>query len=440
MSTRLWDKGTETDAEMLRYTARNDWQLDQRLLPYDLRATLAHVRGLGRIGVIESAEQDQLVISLEQLLERVEQGEFELKPTDEDGHTAIEAALTEQLGDIGRKVHTGRSRNDQVLVALRMYERDVLDDLAQVSRTGALALIELARNEANTPIPGYTHLQRAVPSSVGLWLSAIAEGIADAIDVIAATRKLVDRCPLGAAAGYGVNLPLDRDGVAQELGFAAVADNPLASQSSRGIVEVQVLSVAWQLMATIRHFAWDLSIFATEEFGFVRLDESLTTGSSIMPNKRNPDLVELMRAACSVVQGAIAELQGMTALPSGYQRDLQLTKAPLLRGLDETLATARLLPRLVKGIGFRRERMLAAITAECFATDRAVELALEGVPFREAYRRIAQECADGLRSPTAEDVATSLGARTSPGGPGKLRLEALARRLAAPAESSERGS
>ncbi|WP_438000267.1 argininosuccinate lyase [Sorangium sp. So ce185] len=425
MSVRLWDKGGATDAQMLRYTSRDDWQLDQRLLAYDLRATIAHVRGLERIGVLSEAERDALVRELEALTAQNEAGELRLTEDDEDGHSAIEAALVARIGDAGKKVHTGRSRNDQVLVAMRLYERDALDELAEHATAGARALLDLARREADTPMPGYTHLQRAVPSSVGYWAASFVEGLADAVDVVRATRALVDRCPLGGAAGFGVNLPLDRVGVARELGFAGVALNPLASQTSRGIIEAQILAAAWQVVAVSRRLAWDLSLFAMSELAFIRLPEAFTTGSSIMPQKRNPDVVELMRAACSVVQGALAEVQSLVALPSGYHRDLQLTKGPTMRGLDEALATSRLLPRLVDGLAFDRERMARAITPECFATDRAVELAVQGVPFREAYRKVAAEIA----ALPAGDAAASLRARVSLGAPGNLALDDLARRL-----------
>ena len=426
MSKRLWDKGGVTDAEMMSYTARDDWQLDQRLLVYDLRATTAHVGGLHRIGAVDDGERDALVKALEELTAELAAGQLKLSPDDEDGHSAIEGRLIEQLGDVGKKVHTGRSRNDQVLVALRLYERDALDELATAARQAALALLDRAEGEADTPMPGYTHLQRAVPSSVGLWLSSFAESLADGIDMAGAVRQLVNRSPLGGAAGYGVNLPLDRDGVAQQLDFADLALNPMASQASRGVVEVQLLTTAWQLMMAIRRFAWDVSLFTTSEFGFVTLAEGLTTGSSIMPNKRNPDVVELMRAACGVVQGAIAEIMAMVSLPSGYHRDGQLTKAPLLRGIDETLRTLRLVPRLVEGITFDRERMRAALSPECFAADRAVDLTREGVPFREAYRQVAAEIAQL----EAGDPEKSLAARVSPGAPGALDLARLRKRLA----------
>lgn len=425
MSGKLWDKGGVSDAEMMRYTARDDWRLDQSLLPHDLRATKAHVRGLARIGVVSAAELATLEAGLDELAKLAATGEFNVTPADEDCHSAIEAALVAKVGDVGKKVHTGRSRNDQVLVALRLYEKEALTTLLSATRAGATALLDLAEREALTPMPGYTHLQRAVPSSVGLWAAGIAESLADAADALEAARAQCDRCPLGTAAGYGVNLALDREGVARELEFGALCVNPVAAQASRGAVEVAVLTAAWQVMAAIRRFAWDLSLFTTAEFAFVRLDEALTTGSSIMPNKRNPDVVELMRAACGIVQGAIAELMGMLSIPSGYQRDLQLTKAPLFRGLDEAIATARMVPRVVAGMTLDRARMRAALSPDCFATDRAVELALAGVPFRDAYRQVASEIA----SLEAGDADRSLRERTSPGACADLRLDSLRARI-----------
>lgn len=425
MTKRLWDKGGNADAAMLRYTSRDDWKLDQRLLAYDLAATRAHVEGLFRIGILSADERSVMTNALDELVQQNDAGQLVLTEADEDGHTAIESALVNKLGDVGKKVHTGRSRNDQVLVALRLYERDALDDLDKLCLDAATTLLDLAQKEAMTPLPGYTHLQRAVPSSIGLWAGGFADALLDAVIPLRAARTLVDRSPLGAAAGYGVNLPLDREGVAKDLGFADVAWNPLGSQTSRGIVEATILSAAWHVMATIRRLAWDLSLFTTSEFGFVKLPEAFTTGSSIMPQKRNPDVVELMRAACSVVQGALVEVQTIVALPSGYHRDLQLTKSPLLRGLDETLATLRLVPRLMGGLQFNREKMLAAITPECFATDRAVELTASGMPFRDAYRRVAEE----LQTLEQGDAAKSLSARVSPGGTGDLRLDRIADRL-----------
>ncbi|MBK8255350.1 MAG: argininosuccinate lyase [Polyangiaceae bacterium] len=410
---------------MMRYTARDDFRLDQRLLAYDLKATAAHVRGLGRIGVLNADEVQKLTAALGDLAVENAEGRFLLTERDEDGHTAIEMRLQDRLGDVGKKVHTGRSRNDQVLVAMRLYERDAIDEIATHAIVGARALLDLAEREARTAMPGYTHLQRAVPSTVGYWAAAIAEGLEGSLFSLAAARSLVDQSPLGGAAGFGVNLPLDRDGVSKDLGFARVAVNPLASQSSRGIVEAMVLSACFHAMAVVRRFAWDISLFTMSEMGFVKLDDALTTGSSIMPQKRNPDVIELMRAACSVVVGALNEVQTIVALPSGYHRDLQLTKGPTMRGLDETIATVSLVPRVLKGMTLDRARLAAAVTPECFATDKAVDLAVAGVPFREAYKKVAAEIS-GLAQ---GDPLASIDARTSFGSPGNLGLDELARRI-----------
>lgn len=425
MAGTLWDKGGASDAEMMRFTARDDFRLDQRLLPFDIAATAAHVRGLGRIGVLDADETAKLVEGLRLLAEEERDGRFVLTERDEDGHTAIEMRLQERLGDLGKKVHTGRSRNDQVLVAMRLYEKDALLRIGEACAEAAEALLDLAAREERTPMPGYTHLQRAVPSSLGYWAAAIAEGLSDALESIASARRLVDRSPLGGAAGFGVNLPLDRAGVAADLGFAAVAVNPLASQSSRGILEAMVLSACWSASAIARRFAWDVSLFTMSELGFVKLDDALTTGSSIMPQKRNPDVIELMRGACAIVQGALVEVQTIVALPSGYHRDLQLTKGPTMRAIDETLATVRLVPRVLAGMTFDRERMAAAVTPECFATDRAVELTASGVPFRDAYRKVAAEIAE-LKS---GDALSSLDSRTSYGSPGRLATGDLGARI-----------
>jgi argininosuccinate lyase len=436
VSSRIWEKGIAADAAMMRYTARDDWQLDQRLLEHDLVASRAHVRGLGRAGVLADDEVAALVAALDALGEEVAAGSFQLTDADEDGHSAIEAALVATLGEVGKKVHTGRSRNDQVLVAVRLWERQALDDLAGLLTEAGRAFLTLAEREADTPMPGYTHLQRAVPSSLGYWAAAYAEGFADALEAVRGARALVNRSPLGGAAGFGVNLPLDRDGVADELGFAGLSVNPLASQSSRGILEAHVLGAAWLAMAVVRRLAWDLSLFSTSEFGFVKLPDEFTTGSSIMPQKRNPDVVELMRAACSVVQGALAEVQTLVALPSGYHRDLQLTKSPLFRGLDETLATLAMVVRLVStsaggGLRFERARMRDAVSAETYATDRAIELTRAGTPFRDAYKQVAAEVLGGDASPLASRTPEeSLRARVSPGSPGALLLSSIAARLA----------
>jgi argininosuccinate lyase len=422
----LWDKGGEApDERVQRFLAGDDVRDDRALFLYDLAATRAHADGLARIGLLTDDEARALAAAIERLGDDFRAGRFVLDERFEDGHSAIEAALTESLGELGRKVHAGRSRNDQVAVALRLLFRDALAELGRHALASARALLERAEADAATPVPGYTHLQRAVPSSVGLWLGAFAEALLDDAELAADTRRWIDRSPLGSAAGYGVNLPLDREGVARALDFPSLAWNPLAAQNARGKVELQLLAAFAQVLLDVRRLAWDLSLFASAEFAFVRLPERYTTGSSIMPNKRNPDVVELLRAAFATCAGAQAEVAAVLSLPSGYHRDLQATKAPTLRAIAAGLRAVALLPDLVRALEFDRAAMRAAITPELHATDRAVELARAGAPFRDAYRRVAAELGDlAGRTPEA-----SLAARVSPGACGALGLDRLRARL-----------
>lgn len=427
MSEPIWDKGNaKIDARIMRFCAGDDVVLDRQLFAYDIRASQAHVRGLGRIGLLEDAERDGLLGALEELGEKFEQGEFVLDERFEDCHSAIEAYLIEKLGDVGRKVHTGRSRNDQILVASRLYLRDVLAEIAAHSKEIArVCLMRAARDDV--PMPGYTHLQRAVPSSTGMWFAGFAEAFIDNARLARDTAGYIDTNPLGTAAGYGVNLKLDREGVTEELGFERMQVNPIYAQNSRGKFELQALMALGQALLDVRRVAWDLSLFSTAEFGFVEMPDRFTTGSSIMPNKRNPDVVELLRAAYGVVQGAMAELQAVLSLPSGYQRDLQATKGPVLRAMSRGLDALAILPELLGALSFNAERLAEAIDPAMYATDRAIELAKAGLPFREAYRQTAAEF-DKLKGRTP---AESLASRTSAGGCADLRLDVLSARLAA---------
>lgn len=428
MSERpIWDKGgTAADERLMRFLAGDDVRLDQHLLRSDIRASMAHVNGLRRVGILDGKESAALAAALNELEGLVSAGQFVLDDRYEDGHSAIEAFLTQRLGDVGRKVHAGRSRNDQVLVATRLYLRDQLDRLVSTSLSIAEAFLVRAAADERTPMPGYTHLQRAVPSTVGLWCAAFTESFIDVTILARSTREWINTCPLGTAAGFGVNLDLDRQGVSDELGFARVQMNAMYAQNSRGRFELAALHALHHALLEVRRFAWDLSLFATEEFGFVRLPDRFTTGSSIMPNKRNPDVVELLRASCAVVEGAMAEIAAVLGLPSGYHRDLQATKEPMIRALSRGLEALDIVPDLVASMEFDRDRMRAAITPAMFATDRAIELATQGVPFREAYRNVAREIEAMRDLPIDESIAN----RTSLGGAGNLGLEQLRRRLA----------
>lgn len=426
MSTLLWQKkGVETDDAVMRFLAGNDVVLDRELFAFDIRATAAHAEGLALRGLLPKPDAESIVKALGDLSARWEDGSFVLDDRYEDGHSAIEAYLTDRLGETGGRVHLGRSRNDQVLVATRLYMLDALDRLKAGLAGSASAALDRARADTMAPMPGYTHLQRAVPSSVGLWMGSFAESFAESAELVALTRGWINASPLGTAAGYGVNLPLAREEVAAKLGFARVVVNPMAAQASRGKHEHQVVASMWQAMQDVRRLAWDLSLFSAEEFGFVRMPARTVTGSSIMPNKKNPDLAELLRASCAVVAGAMAELQQVVSLPSGYHRDLQLTKPPLLRASRMTLDAVGLVPGVLRETEFRLDRMRAAIDGPMMATDRAVELAAGGMSFRDAYRKVGESLGD-LDS---ADPDASLAARVSLGGSANPGLDAIEDRI-----------
>jgi len=429
MTRPLWDKGNtrDLDADAQRFCAGDDVLLDRVLLPHDVRASKAHVAGLARIGVLTDSEANALLAGLDEFSASLASGAFVLDDRFEDGHSAIESFLNDRLGEVGRKVHTGRSRNDQVLVAIRLYVRDQLATLQTRCLDIAAVCLQRAHATAELAMPGYTHLQRAVPTSFAALLAGHAEAMLDDAEVAAGAARVLDGCPLGTAAGHGVNLPLDRDGVARELGFSRVQVSPVYAQNSRGKLELLAVQALHQALLDLRRLAWDLSLFATAEFGFVRLPDAYTTGSSIMPNKRNPDVVELLRALPAVAEGAMSELAALLSLPSGYHRDLQATKAPVLRAFERGLQGLALVPALVAQLELDAARMRAAIDPELHATDRAIELARTGVAFRDAYRQAAAE----MQSFADRTPEASLRARVSLGGAGNLGLERLEARLAA---------
>jgi argininosuccinate lyase len=425
----MWaEDGVTSDAEVVAFLAGDDVLLDRELFLFDIQATAAHARGLGRIGLLGAAEVDAMIAELDVLARDFRTGAFVLDGRYEDGHSAIEAHLTAKLGETGKRVHTGRSRNDQVQVALRLYLRHRLDSLARTCLAIADAMLARAEGEeGRVPMPGYTHLQRAVPSSVGLWLGAFAEAFVDDAAFAVSTRSWLATCPLGTGAGYGVNLPLDREGVARELGLPRLQLNPMYVQNSRGKFELAALGALAQALLDVRRFAWDLSLFTSAEFGFVELPRMYITGSSLMPNKKNPDVVELLRAAAASVIGAQTEVASALSLPSGYHRDLQVTKAPLLRAMRQGLAALSLVARLVQGFTLVASRMRQAITGEMFATDRALDLARGGTPFRDAYRAVAKD----LDATGVYDLEASLAARVSPGATADLGVHEMRNRLEA---------
>ncbi len=388
--SRLWDKGGPLDERVLAYTAGEDHRLDERLVAHDARASIAHAEMLAGQGLLATEDLASIRDGLAALADEHARGLWRIELADEDVHTALERRLTARIGEAGGRVHLGRSRNDQVLAALRLYLKDAIADLAADARRVAAALGEIATAHADLKLPGYTHLQRAMPSSVPLWAGGFAAQLEDDAAGIEACRRRLDRNPLGSAAGYGTpGLPIDREATRAALGFAATEEPVTAVQLARGKGEAQLLFELALTMNDLGRLASDLVLFASAEFGFVALPEELTTGSSIMPQKRNPDLFELVRGGGATALAALVEALAIPAkLPSGYHRDLQRLKAPLFRSIDLAHATCELLAATLPRVRFVPERLTLA--PELFAAEAAHRLVLaEGIPFREAYRRVA---------------------------------------------------
>jgi len=388
--TRLWDKGAPLDARVLDYTAGEDHALDERLVPYDVRASIAHAEMLNAQQLLSAGDLAVLREALGALAAGHARGEWHIELADEDGQTALERHLTARCGAAGARIHLGRSRNDQVLAALRLYLRDAVALLGAGALEVAAALETLAAREPHTALPGYTHMQQAMPSSVPLWAQGFAAEIRDDAAGLEAVLRRIDRSPLGSAAGYGTpGLPLDREDTRVRLGFASVQEPVTAVQLSRGKAEAQLLFEITLLLQDLGRFAADVLLYATWEFGFIVLPEAFTTGSSIMPQKKNPDVFELIRGRSATAQACLLEALAVCAkLPSGYQRDLQLLKFPLFRGIDLALATLDILPSAITALEFRS----AAIRLDpgIHAAEEANRLVVaEGIPFREAYRRVA---------------------------------------------------
>jgi argininosuccinate lyase len=391
---RLWDKGEPLDSRILRYTAGEDHLLDARLVAYDVRASIAHAQMLHRQGLLPAEDLRQIVSGLEALALSHAAGEWQISLEEEDCHTALEQRLTQLIGPAGGRVHLGRSRNDQVLVALRLYLLDAVEGIAGAALDVAGALDELAARQGGIELPGYTHMQQAMPSSVALWAGGFAAELRDDADGIRAARRRLAKNPLGSAAGYGVpGLPIDREATRHALGFDAVHEPVTAVQISRGKGEAGLVFELTLLVQDLGRLAADLLLFYTQEFRFITLPDSMTTGSSIMPQKRNPDVAELVRGAVPTMQAALAEILALPAkLGSGYQRDLQRMKVPLFRAIDLAGDSARVMAHLVRGLKFLPENI--RLDDSIHAAERANALVqAEGISFREAYQRVGAELA-----------------------------------------------
>lgn len=388
--TRLWDKGTPLDDRVLSYTAGEDYGLDERLVRYDVRASIAHAEMLNEQKLLSASDLEEIRTGLTALADEHARGVWHIDLADEDGQTALEWRLTERIGAAGGRVHLGRSRNDQVLTAIRLYLRDTIDELSAGAANVADALDRLAEREKDTALPGYTHMQQAMPSSVPLWAGGFAAEIRDDAENLRNVHKRAGKSPLGSAAGYGTpGLPIDREATRAKLGYAETQQPVTAVQLSRGKAESQLLFEITLLMQDLGRFAADTLLFYTQEFSFVELPEAFTTGSSIMPQKRNPDVFELIRGRSASAQACLTEALSICAkLPSGYQRDLQLLKFPLFRGIDLAQQTLDILTAAIDAMKFRPDHI--RLDPAIHAAEEANRLVVaEGIPFREAYKRVA---------------------------------------------------
>jgi argininosuccinate lyase len=392
--SRLWDKGLPLDQRVLRYTAGEDHLLDARLVSYDVRGSIAHAEMLAATKLISDEDCAAICDGLTALETSFSNGDWHIGLEDEDAHTALESRLTADIGDAGGRLHLGRSRNDQVLTALRLYLLDVALDLATRVQSLRDAITALVERQGDVEIPGYTHMQHAMPSSVALWCGGFDEGLADAIDGLKSVTRRIDKNPLGSATGYGTpGLPLNRDMTTTKLGFASTQTPVTAVQLSRGKAESALLFEITLLMQDLGRMASDLLLFYTQEFAYVALADEVTTGSSIMPQKRNPDVLELLRASSATSLACLDEALMITAkLPSGYHRDLQRLKSPLFRSIDLATESVDIMAYLLEGLVFLPDNI--KLDEGIFATAEAYRLVREeGLPFRDAYRQVAKRYA-----------------------------------------------
>jgi argininosuccinate lyase len=421
----LWAKGLPLDEQLHAFTVGDDPLIDLQLLPFDAEGSAAHARMLGECGLLPENEAKALVAVLGRLKEQIERGELTITREQEDGHTALEVALTKELGPTGGRIHLARSRNDQVQTALRLWMRVRLLDLGNALGNCASVFVDFARTHSSTLLPGYTHMRRAMPSSWGMWAVAFAEGLIEELEQLPALWLRIDRCPLGAAAGFGVPLRLNRERSAELLGFSRVQRSPIDVMNSRGRHEQAIATWVVSAAGTLEKALWDLLIWSTEEFNFVRLPDMFTTGSSLMPQKRNPDVLELARGRCRELRGLAALLSGLGGgLPSSYHRDQQLLKAPFFEIVAKGEQLFDVVTRLLPGLEINERACSASCGNEVHAASEACRLAAEGIPFRAAYAQVARRLQDGNFKPVAVTTSSSVP------GAGQFALAEIAMTLA----------
>ncbi|MBI9097248.1 MAG: argininosuccinate lyase [Spirochaetaceae bacterium] len=431
---KLWEKDYSTDTLIEEFTVGRDYRLDMNLIPSDCIASMAHARMLNSIGILSDDDYSQLKKGLISIIKEHKKGNFVIKLSDEDGHTAIENRLSELCGDPGKRIHTGRSRNDQVVTSVRVFSRSMLLEILEAGFKLAQGLLTFAEKNKDIPMAGRTHMQTAMPSSVGLWAGAFAEELADDLKMVFNALSLINQNPLGAAAGYGVPLPLNREMTAELMGFPAVQNNVIYVNNSRGKFESVILDSLDQIGLTLSKMAQDLILFSLPEFGYFKLPDELCTGSSIMPQKKNPDGLELTRSASAVISAASTEVKNIIrSLPSGYNRDFQSAKEPFIRGNRMALMILKVMDLTIGKLQVNEEKLIAGFTADIHATDAALEMVAAGSTFREAYKEVGLN----LDKLGERDPYNAIKSRTHSGSTGNPRFEICAQTLKKLQEDTE---
>ena len=389
MASKLWEKNVTVDHNVETYTVGRDREMDLYLAPFDILGSMAHITMLESIGLLSAQELQTLLDELRAIYEIAERGEFVIEEGIEDVHSQVELMLTRRLGDVGKKIHSGRSRNDQVLVDLKLFIRSRIEDLTNAMTRLFNALIAQSEKYKNILLPGYTHLQVAMPSSFGLWFGAYAESLADDLTIMRAAYEITNRNPLGSAAGYGSSFPLNREMTTRLLGFGSMDYNVVYAQMGRGKTERIVAQAMASVAATVSKLAFDACMFNSQNFGFIKLPDEFTTGSSIMPHKKNPDVFELTRAKCNKLQALPYEITLITNnLPSGYFRDLQLIKENFLPAFDQLIEVLDMVTAMVSQVKVNEHILDDSRYDLMFSVEKVNQMAKDGVPFRDAYKQV----------------------------------------------------
>lgn len=389
---KLWEKGYKLNKQIEEFTIGEDYLLDQKLVKFDCLASMAHAKMLGRIGILSKKEVKKIIKILQEIIKLDKKGKFKIKKTEEDCHTAIENYLTRKLGKLGMKIHTGRSRNDQVLGDLRLYYKEELIECEKLIKGFINAIKKFLKKYRNIKFPGYTHSRKAMPSSIGLWAGSFVDSMEDNLKLINIVFDIINQSPLGGGAGYGLPLKIDKKYIAQFLQFKKIQENPIYCQNSRGKFESTILHVLTQIMFDLNKIASDLIIFSMPELGYFELPKEFCTGSSIMPQKKNPDVLEIIRAKYHIVVSYEFQIKNIIGnLLSGYNRDLQLTKKPTMEGFDITKESLSIMSLVIKNLKVNKKNCQNNLTKEVYATERAYKLVKKGIPFREAYRKISKD-------------------------------------------------